>query len=192
MPTYCSACRKSLSRGDLKCPWCGLPLTAMAMPAAPTRGQSPLFWLIVIGGLFWIFLFTLDSIQKNLLATAAQKSAAVQAPVTGYADQDRQVWISLLANPDSGKINNPYSFQQHCGWPATRVSRPTYFALMYPQENLVVMFMTRKLGTAKQELACGGDYLAFQDRADFAEINPPHMIAPGEAMKALRCTVATK
>ena len=39
MPTYCSACRKSLSPGDLECRWCGLPLTAMAMPAAITRGQ---------------------------------------------------------------------------------------------------------------------------------------------------------
>ena len=42
MPTYCSACRKSLSRGDLKCPWCGLPLTAMATRGTYARPSAAL------------------------------------------------------------------------------------------------------------------------------------------------------
>jgi hypothetical protein len=131
------------------------------------RRHSPLFWLVVIGGLFWIFLITLDSIQKNQLTTTTQKAAeqvdiaAVQAPVTGYADQDRQAWIFLLANPDSGKINNPYSFQQHCGQPTMRVTRPLLCAVV----------LEREPGRDDHEVQAGNDQTGTRARRRLSRIS---------------------
>ena len=145
MTTYCSACRKQLSAGDLRCPWCGLPLTAMAMPAAPARGQSPLFWLVVVGGPFLIFLFAVSLIEQK--QATANNTARERA-----ADLTRTAHLALV---DS--LATPTAFTKRCGDPDARHSgvseadardmdqalRPTAKTFVYNRQgtNMDVIFI---------------------------------------------------
>jgi hypothetical protein len=154
---------------------------------------SGLQWFVLIVGVLVIASLTAGSISDRW---AQEKKVAddanTLANLTGYAKDDAAAWASLLADPSQGKINDPYSFQQHCGQPALRVSRPKYFALVYSEHNLTVMFISRKLGTVKQELARGSDFHAFEDKAFFNQISPEHLVDTESALKALGCTVLPK
>jgi hypothetical protein len=141
------------------------------------------------------FLVIVSAIVDHRTAKAQtdHKDAQALPTLTGYAKEDAQAWVALLADPDKGRINDPASFQQHCGEPATRVRRPGEFALVYPDQNLLVMFTRRKLGTTKQEIARdGGSFIAFQDRALFVQINPKHIVSAESALTALHCTAQAK
>jgi hypothetical protein len=105
MTTYCSACRKLLSPGDLKCPWCGLPLTVMAMLALRARGHSPLFSLVVIGGPFSIVLLALSWIQQK--HETANDNARERA-----ADLTRAAYLAL-----ADSLATPATFTKRCGDP---------------------------------------------------------------------------
>jgi hypothetical protein len=80
----------------------------MAMPAAPARGQSPLFWLVVIGGPFLIVMLTLNSIQQK--QETANDTARERA-----ADLTRAAHLALV---DS--LATPDTFTKRCGDPDAR------------------------------------------------------------------------
>lgn len=112
---------------------------------------------------------------------AAQETAQHASEVAAWKAQAPQ----FMADIRLGKVD-AYGFQQLCGQPSMRVNRKSYFALLYKEHNVVVMFHRRTPGTQKTEAARRYPY-AYFDQANFWEIDPSHMLAPEAALEALHC-----
>jgi hypothetical protein len=114
--------------------------------------------------------------------TGTRREAAQQA-------SDEAAWKAmapqLMADIRLGKLD-PSGFQQLCGQPSMRPRRKDYLALLYKDQNVVVMFRRRSEGDQKAEAARQYPYAPY-DQASFWEISPSHMLAPEAALEALNC-----
>ncbi|MDP9050471.1 MAG: hypothetical protein M3O31_07065 [Acidobacteriota bacterium] len=146
-------------------------------------------WICVAAAAIAIVM-TAVAINSDKRATEQKAAAEVQriANLTGYQKEDYDAWTSLLGDPSQGKINNPMAFAEHCGQPTMRVNGKTSFGLLYSEHNLSVLFIRRKIGSSKQELARGGTFLPYEDQAFFNQISPIRFVSTESALKTLGCT----